>query len=405
MKKRIIFLGLFLLLGFGCKQTGERLSGQEESHDHKEEIYEEVHLLEKQMEVMEIRLGKFQELNLSTTVKASGRLELPPQNQANVSAIMGGRVKEIRVLEGDAVRKGQILALVQNPELMDIQEDYLMDKSEFERVQIDYERQEKLHKEGAISTAQFQQTKADFYSAKATFSASIQRLQLLGISSKNVDQGEITSFYRILSPLNGHVTQIRINLGRFVVPQQEMFEVVDNDHIHIDLKVYEKDMERIRKGQKIAFSLSSNPDTVYFGSIFSVGRSLQEESKAMLVHADIDNYSGTLLPGMYVDARIITDQKVARALPISSIVSDGGLDYIFILLPEKLRQGGNKKNEGHEKEYIFRKIEVNTGAEDMGFVEVVPAYNIPDHIEVVTFGTYYLLAEMKKGEVGHGHHH
>jgi cobalt-zinc-cadmium efflux system membrane fusion protein len=161
-------------------------------------------------------------------------------------------------------------------------------------------------------------------------------------------------------------------------------------------------MEKVKKGQKVIFTLAGKTDEIYEGSIFAVGKSFENQPKAMMVHAEIDNKTGHLLPGMYVDARIVTDTKKAKALPNEAIVSDGGLNYIFVLKP-----GSSEEEHEHkqEKEYVFRKIEVNTGASDIGYTEAIPVYNLPEHIQIVSKGAFYLLAEMKKGEGGHGHHH
>ena len=188
----------------------------------------------------------------------------------------------------------------------------------------------------------------------------------------------------------------------------------DNEHIHIDLQVYEKDIGKIRNGQKVIFSVASNPDLILQARIFAIGKSFEQEPKAMVVHAEIDNKQGNLLPGMYVDARIITNEDNVRALPDDAIVRDGGLNYIFVLKPASTmshshadgKEHVHEAEDDHSNEFVFRKIEVNTGASDIGFTEVVPAYNLPAHVEIVTKGAFYLLAEMKKGQGGgHGHHH
>ena len=403
MMKYFSAFAFFLLLiilqacgrdGMDNSQSEKQQAAGSHSHSGSEE---EVHLLKKQMEVMDIRLGKLQDLNLSTTVKSSGRLELPPQNKADISSLLGGRVKEISVLEGDKVSIGQRLATLENADLIEIQESYLRDKSQYEMLAKDYERQKQLFENGAVSASNFQDIEADYLSAKASFEGSVEQLRLYGVDVQNVDQGKLSPFLTIRSPISGYIRNIGVNIGRFVIAQEKLFEVVDNDHIHIDLKVYEKDINKVKKDQKVVFSLSNFPDSVFEGRVFALGKALEEDSKAMMVHAEIDNYDGTLLPGMYVDARIVTTKELARSLPEASVVNDAGLEYIFVLLPDSEKDHGG--------EFVFRKIEVNTGARDMGFVEVVPAYNLPDHVEIVTQGAFYLLAEMKKGEGGEGHHH
>jgi len=412
-----IMLGIFFFIGCGPAEHVH----EEEEHDHEEEASkEEVHLVKRQMDVMGIELGNFQYLDLSTTVRSNGQLELPPQNKASLGAVMEGRVKSINVLEGDKVTKGQVLAYLEHPEFIELQEQYITLKSQLEFLEQDYLRKKALHEDSITSTKAFQNAQADYRSAQGELQGLTAKLEMLGLNVESVAKGNISGSIPLRSPINGFVRSIDVNLGTYVLPNEEIFEIVDNEHIHIDLRVYEKDIAKIENGQKVVFSLASNPDLLFEGSIFAIGKSFEDEPKAMVVHAEIDNKTGGLLPGMYVDARIITNAQKVRALPDDAIVSDGGLNYIFVLRPEvtaHIHDSGeehahdeeeahkHEEEKSHEGEFLFRKIEVSTGAVDIGFTEVVPAFDLPDDLQIVTKGAFYLLAEMKKGEGGHGHHH
>jgi membrane fusion protein, heavy metal efflux system len=396
---KILFGILFIAAMQACSGSTESASQAEEhGHAHETEADEdEVHLLQKQMDVMDIHLGKFQFLNLSTTVKSNGKLQLPPQNKASVSALVGGRVKSIEVLEGDYVNKGQVLARLEHPSFIEMQEQYMTAKSQFSYLEKDFNRKKGLNADSISSDKSYQQAESDYLGLKAKYHSLQAKLQMFGVDMDALEQGNYTSSVMIRTPINGYVRSININMGMSVIPDQSLFEIVDNEHIHIDLNVYERDMHKIKKGQKVLFSISSSPDSVFEGNVFALGRAFEQEPKAMVVHAEIDNHDGDLLSGMYVDARIVTSDEKVRSLPNDAIVSDGGLNYIFALKPGS--------HADHEDEFVFRKIEVNVGASDIGFTEVVPAYNLPEHVEIVTSGAFYLQAEMKKGEGGHGHHH
>lgn len=410
---------LLLVLAFiGCGQPDTIKQEQEDPHSHDENRHgeegnkEEVHLVKKQMDVMGITLGKFQHLNLSTTVKANGLLELPPQNKASVSTVMGGRVKSVTVLIGEQVKKGQVLAYLEHPDYIELQEQYMASRSQLDYLKTEYERKKGLYADSISSAKAFQQTEASYKTALAKVNGLKSKLLMLDIDVEAVEKGDFLSSVPIRSPINGFVRLIEVNVGKYVQPEQEMFEIVDNDHIHIDLMVYEKDMDKVKEGQKVIFSLTNKPNEVFEGKIFALGKSFEQDPKAMVVHAEIQNKQGNILPGMYVDARIVTNKQKVQAVPNDAIVSDGGLNYVFVLKPSSSsghqhEEGEQHEHEedGHSEEYVFRKIEVNTGAKDMGFTEVVPAYNLPDHIQIVSKGAFYLLAEMKKGEGGHGHHH
>lgn len=420
MKNSIYTIIMLSLLAFGC---GEHSHDGHEGHDHGEESHEEeeadskteVHLLQNQMDIMGIEMGNFQFLNLSTTVKSNGQLEVPPQNKASLSALLGGRVKSVNVLAGDYVHKGQVLAMLEHPDFIELQEKYLAARVKSGLLEKNFLRKKKLFEENVSSAKDFEKAEAEHLSARALVNGLKAKLQMLDIDIIAIESGEFISAIPVKSLISGFVQVVEINIGMYVQPEQHLFEIVDNAEIHIDLKVYEKDMGKIKNGQKVIFSLTSNPDSVFEGTIFALGKSFENESKAMVVHAEITNKRGNLLPGMYVDARIVTTEERVRALPRGAIVSDGGMNYIFVLDsgPDDGDHHENHDHAGHDHgheedhsgEYIFRKVEINTGASDIGFTEVAPVDELAADARIVTKGAFYLLAEMKKGEGGHGHHH
>jgi len=349
-KTLTIIFGLFLLTNCTEQHT-------EDHHEHEEEKkQDEIHLLQKQMDVMGIELGQFQEINLSTTVKSNGQLQLPPRNKASLGSLMGGRVKDIFVIEGDRVIKGQTLALLEHPDFIQMQQEYIESRSKLNFLEKDYQRKKQLFQDSISSAINFQQAEAEYQAALAKVNSFKAKLNLLSIDISAVEKGQIFSNIPIKSPINGYVRLVEINIGTFVEPQREMFEIVDNEHIHIDLMVYEKDISKIKEGQQVIFSLTTKSDTIYKGSIFAVGKAFENDIKAVTVHAKIENKSGHLLPGMYVDARIVTDQRKVVAdqrkvvaLPDEAIVADAGLSYIFIQ-KEKEEQQHNEhahSEEGH----------------------------------------------------------
>ncbi len=478
MRHKIYTLSLFAMLvviGMSCSDNGhghedgghqheaeghsaheghEDHGGHEdEGHDDHEEKEDEVHLLQKQMDVMDIRLGGFKSVNLSTTIKSNGRLELPPQNKASLSALIGGRVKSIAVKEGDAVTKGQIIAYLENPEFIVLQREYFEAKSNYELLKIDFKRKSKLFDQKITSAKEYQKVETEFKKAATAFKATEATLKMLDVPMGNKSD-VILSALPVKSPISGFVRLVEINIGTYVEPQTEMFEIVDNEHIHIDLMVYEKDIDKIKVDQKVVFSLATHSERVFEGRVFAVGKAFEEDTKAVKVHAEITSKPDGLLPGMFVDARIVTrEAKGVQAVPNDAIINESGLSYIFVRYTEAnehdAHEGhdhggddhaghghddhGDAGHEGHddqddaheghkhgddheghnhaenrthgEGEFTFKKIEVNLGATDIGFTEVVPAQSIPENPEIVIKGAYYLQAEMKKGEGGHGHHH
>lgn len=234
MKYIIKISNVFLLLVFlaSCqnKTTQQNEETNKESSEH-EETSNIVTLQQKQLEVMDIELGTTKQVNLGATLKVNGQLELPPQKRASVSAIVGGRVESVAVIEGDYVKKGQIIAQLNNPKFITMQREYLIAKSDFSFLEKDYLRKKELLKDGITSRKSFQQAEAAYKDGKSTLNATKSMLQVIGVNISTLENGQIRSSIPIVSPIKGYVQSIAINIGKFVAPEQEMFEIIDNEHL------------------------------------------------------------------------------------------------------------------------------------------------------------------------------
>jgi len=357
------------------------------NESHKDEENPNILTLQlKQLDVMNIELNTIKQINLGATLKVNGQLELPPQKMASVSTIIGGRVQSVSVIEGDKVRKGQVIARLSNPEFITMQRNYLSAKSKISFLEKDYQRKKELLKDGITSSMSYQQAEAAYLEGKSAVNASKTTLQLIGVSVTALESGQIASSIPIIAPIKGYIQNVEINIGKYVSPEQEMFEIVDNEHLHIGLKIFEKDIEKAKVGQKITFSLTTRPDKIYEAKIFALGKAFDVETRAVKVHAKIiANHEG-LLTGMFVEARIVMASNEVNALPEEAFVSENGLDYIFI------------QREKDNDDITLEKFQVNKGNSDLGFAEVVFPNAVPKEVIVVTKGAYYVNAELSKSE-------
>ncbi len=384
---------------------------QEPKDDHKEEEHQTdmVSLTMQQMKAINLKLGEIEQRNLNTNVKTNGRIELPPQSKANVSALIGGAVKDVFVIEGDFVKKGMVLATLEHPDIVEMQQQYLETVNNLEFLEQDYFRKKKLYEEEVGSGKAFQKAFADYNSAMATIKGLKAKLQMIGINIQSLEKGNISPTINIISPIDGFVRFVEVNIGAFVEPNMDMFEIVDNRHVHVDLLVYEKDIHKIKKGQEIHFTVSSIPDRKLKGTIFSVGQAFENEVKAITVHADIENKEGVLIPGMYVNGHIITDNLTTDTLPEEAVVAEGEKFFIFVKTePEehtlkKDNEQHDKEEENEQKKLYFKKVEIIPGTRDNGFVEIKLLAPLPENAGVAVNAAYYLLAEMGKGETEHSH--
>ncbi len=398
MKRNIEKVIFFLCLSFviaACGSDEHKEDGHDHDHDeHEEEHADEVHLSQQQFNSLEMRVDTLKLRNMGEFVEANGLLEVPPQNEATVTALFGANVQTIKVIEGDKIKKGQVLAYLSHPDLIDIQTEYSRNWNQLQYLSSDYERQKKLYDEKVGSGKEFQKIKSEYLGMKSKVRGSEAQLAMMGLNAEKIRQGEVFSNIAVKSPIDGNIKSVEIKIGQYVQPQTDMFEIVNIDHIHLDLMVFEKDMHKVKEGQKIRFSVPSNPNEELTAKIYSVGKTFEQNPKAVHLHAEIENKKGYLIPGMYINAQIETSNTESIAVPESAVVKEGDKFFIFTAEEEK---GSDVK------EWGFKPIEVSVGARDRGWLEIELISPLKSNVQIAWNNAYYLMAELKKGEAEHTH--
>ena len=403
MKKIAIISSIVLtIMLIGCNgksnseipnsETNETSENSKSAEEGENEEGEEgvVEITNEQAETIGLELKQIEEKSLGNSVKVTGILELYPQYKANISPFVGGNVSSIKVIEGDKVRKGQVLAYLQHPDIISMQQEFQEKNDELVFLQQDFERKQTLFDKGVSSAKEFQMAQSKFRSTTSSVNALRSKLELLGLNISKIKSGEIYASVPITSPIGGFVDEVMVSLGDYVAPQTKMFAVSDNSEIHADFKVYEKDIYKVKEGQQIYFTVASKPDQLLKAKIHAIGKTFETDPKAIHVHADIHNEDKELLPGMYVEGRIVQGEKMALAVPEEAIVKNGEKTFIFV---------EDKDNE-EENKLRFNMIPVNTGMTDLGYVEISLSEGISKDITVVTKGAYILSSEMIKAELG-----
>lgn len=398
IKTYILLFSASLFLA-ACGNSGHNEEGHEhengeesEHHEHGEGHEEEVHFSERQFQSLGMKVDTLPMRNIASYIEANGQLEVPPQNEAAVTAIIGANVTTIKVIEGDKVSKGQVLAYLSHPDLIKLQTDYSNSWNQLQYLEKEYQRQKKLYEEKVGSGKEFQKIQADYHSMKGMVKGYEAQLKMMGLDK--IQQSEIYEQVPVFSPIDGHVRLVEVKTGQFVQPQTEMFEIVNIEHIHADLMVFEKDMHKVREGQGIRFTIESLPNQELEAKIYSVGKAFEQEPKAIHLHAEIENKEGLLIPGMYIRGRIMINDAQNYALPEAGVVREGEKYFIFT---------AKKENDNGETEWAFEPVEVIAGAKDDGWMEVKLLKPLPNETKVAWNNAYYLLAEMKKGEAEHEH--
>lgn len=401
MKNKLYIILAVLILSFSATYCGNKENhNEEDGHAHDEETNnkskeehsdsEEVILSAQQFEALKMKVDTIAARNMRGYVEANGTLEVPPQSEAAITSVIGANVVSIEVIEGDQVNKGQVVAYLSHPNIIQMQTDYLNAYSNSTFLKKNYERQKRLYDAGVGSGANFQKAEAEYDASKAMVNGMAAQLKLLNISSTSVANGTIAQRVALRSPIEGFVQKVEVKIGQYVEPQTELFEIVDTHHVHADLMVFEKDVYKVKKGQKVTFNIQSIQDGELSAEIYSVSKTFEDNPKALHVHAEIENKKGNLIPGMYIQGRIQTESAKTLALPESAIVKEGDIFYVFSV---------EKENE----DWSFIPVEVILGAKDGNWIAVQFSDEIASNTKFAYNNAYYLIAEMKKGETEHEH--
>lgn len=379
-------LALVLLVFTSC---GDNQSTDE----HIEEAHPEEDVIELTLEQVNeagIKTGTFTYQSLGENVEANGTIELPPNNLASINVPMEGFVEDIRFLEGAHVKKGQTLVVLKHPSYIQLQQDYLQAVSQFTFLEQELKRQKTLTEAKVSAEKTFQKTESEFNATRAEVNALKEKLRFLGISPDKVLSGNIQSMVYLTAPFDGIVTKLNAHKGKLVTPQDVIMVVINREHMHVELQVFQGDIPKVKEGQKILFTVPAfeNGGT-YEGEVSLVGKSLDLETKTIRVHGHFEE-EDILIPGLYVEAQIVTESLLRRALPEDAVIRDQGKFYYFT-------QSGQQG-----QTLLFQKVEIQPGISDLGFTEIVSYENMRDTTSIVTEGAYYLKSEMSKGEGGHG---
>ena len=432
MSGRLQTIVLFIVTVFAVSCSDKKnydIPKGEEEHEHHEET-SSVEIDAAQFKQLNIQLGDVEMKNLSTALKATGFLKVPPTNKANITAIIGGTVNSILVMEGEHVQKGQTVATIANQEFIRMQREYLEAQSQIIFAEADYNRQKELSEKNVASQKSFQQVTSNYQTLKASLNALKQQLTLLNINTASLTAENISLYINIKSPIAGNIANIEINIGSTVEPSKDLMDVVDNSQLHLDLFVFEQDLPKVRIGQTVDVLLTNLPGKHYDAKIFSIGSAFQGESKSIPVHASLTSEKSGLIEGMSVIANINVGNNSVLSVSSSAIASFGGNDYIFIQSenenhkhsdeeknhqhqegekPDEHKEHNHSESEQHndsnghpENKFSFKRIQIKKGVSDSGFTEIVPLEELPHDAKVVVNGSFYLMA-MLTNEGEHEH--
>jgi cobalt-zinc-cadmium efflux system membrane fusion protein len=394
-----------IILFFSCSHS--HAEGEEHNHDHGNETEQhtkgdghgeeheegEIHLTKEQIETMNIQFGDFSNIKINDFIRATGTLDLPPNAYSSVSAKANGFIKSTKkYVEGSYIKKGMMMGHLENPEFIQQQQAYLEVQAELTFLHQELERQKKLVDANAGVAKKVQKLQSDVNMKTATLKGIGKQLSYLGINTSNLSPDNITERISIISPMAGYITSINMHNGMYVTPQEELMEIVDERHLHLELDVFEKDISSVKEGQKISYTVPAMGNEVYEGDINIIGKEFNTENKTVRVHGHLEKNRPKFIKDLFVEAKIWLNDQTVQALPEKAIIKDGASSYVYVA-----------NDQTNEDEIKFEAIRVIQGTTDKGFTSVKLIETIPNEMKIVTEGAYYVFAQSKAGELSHEH--
>ncbi len=392
--KSVIIITLLAVAVFfvscGSKDKKTATTPETETHVDEHANPDEAILTTDQIKTIGIEFGAIEQKQLTASLKTNGVLKVPNQNKASINSVYGGVIKSLLVQPGNTVSRGQTIATISNPDFIQVQSEYLSINSRIVLAEQEYNRQKELNAGNAGALKNLQAADAELKSLRTRRSSLQQQIQLMGISTTALSNGRLISVLSVRSPISGIISNVHVKMGSYVDLSTVVAEVVDNNFLHLDLFVYEKDLPKIKNKQTIHFTVTNNPGKEYDAEIFSLGSSFENESKAVSIHAMVKGDKTGLIDGMNITANISLDQATLPAIPTEAIINYLGQDFIFVV-----DSVDNKKSETH-----FKRIPIVKGTSDVGYSEITLLKEIPADAKVVIKGSFFILAKQTNTE-GH----
>lgn len=367
----ILFSGLFFMACSNKDQQEETVTAATTA--------DTLVLTNEQLKNASLAVGQMQELEIASLMKVNGKIDVPPQNMVSISVPLGGYLKTSKLLPGMHVNKGEIVAVMEDQQYIQLQQDYLTAKVKLVMFDKEFIRQKELNASQASSDKMLQQAESEYKTQKILVSALAQKLQLVGINPSTLNENNISKSVNIHSPIDGYVTKVNVNIGKYISPTEIMFELVNPTDIHLALKIFEKDLDKLFIGQGLVAFTNNNPQKKYDCEVLLIGKDINPEGFTD-VHCHFETYDKLLIPGTYMNAEIKVRNRKANVLPVDGIVRFEGKQYVFKAIDKQQ----------------FIMTEVRLGDTENGMTEILlPEKDILDKSNYVTKGAYTLLMMLK----------
>jgi len=403
--KAITIINIFLILFLAsCRNEQVNNAKQENPVEEHKESLNSVFLTNEQINAVGIQLGEIEQKSLSDGLKVNGELSVPNRNKAKATTLYPGIIKELYIQPGSSVKKGQRIASITNAEYVKMQEDYLNLTTESSLAETEYRRQKELYEGKAGALKNLQRAESEFRALSTRKASLKQQLQMMGINTSDINTGNLVTSLYVLAPISGVLSNSLVQIGSYIDTSTPIAEIIDNRKIHVDLHVYEKDLPRFKVGQDLDFYLINNQEKRYYARVFSTGSSFEDDSKTIIVHAEVTGDKEGLIDGMNIIANVGFDKSTVDAVPAEAVVNQNGQDYIFIVQDHKDRSENENDLNGNQHHGItFIRVPIIAKKSEVGYTQITPLQEIQKNTKIANKGAFFILAKMMDAEDSHGH--
>ncbi|MEY3563952.1 MAG: hypothetical protein RJA23_122 [Bacteroidota bacterium] len=370
-----LIFGLFLLAS--CSKS-DSSDGIEVSEAPEQNI--EIELTEEQFKTMKMEWGPVHTGDFSEEIQVQGTVQIPVEGMREITTYFGGYVQDLKLIEGQEVRKGEVLFTLENPDFLRLQQDFLEINSQLAYLKAEWERQKTLAQEQISAQKNFLKATADYDAASAKAQSLKKQLAMLGINADGLTPATMRSKISIPSPISGFVEEVLAVPGQFLPPAAKALTLMSKEHIHVELILFEKDASKVHVGQIVEFTSPDRPDEVLKAKVYVVGKSINAQ-RQINVHAHLldEKEEAKLTPGMFLQARIQLDPQRSLAVPEESIIEVGEDHYILV---QKSKSAGA---------FTLQKIKVTPGAKGKHYRAISTESALDSTVLVLVKGGFNLL--------------
>ena len=317
----------------------------------------------------------------TTALRVTGMVHVPPQYAFSITNPYGGTVTNLTALPGSSVKKGQTLLSLENPEFIRIQQDYISTGAQLQAAELEFARQSRLSTDSINARKRLEAATSDVQTLRAKYKALSEQLALVHINARTLTVGSISRSIKVPAPISGYVTSVRVNNGVFASPNTVMLELVDPSHMHIELSVYERDIQKLRVDQSVLVSLTDAPQVQREAYIHLIGKDVRPD-RTVAVHAHLRHPDPTIVPGTTLTAVVQSEPRMSWVVPEHAVVQFDGKSWIFT---------------GSPTACVRREVQV--GAIENGTAEIIgaPAWIATEKI-LVQGASAVLGAMVQRGE-------